>query len=130
MRCVPKNTLNCWFLLLQLQKRPLEEIDGREGNTPRHIRRPILDRKRGTLPSLCVKACHRSLVDMQAATQLYIAGTISFGSTVAGLGAAGGLGLIVLFRENHDTKHTLKVVAWLLGISITAGILIQSLSGK
>ena len=65
-----------------------------------------------------------------AVTQLYIAGTISFGSTVAGLGAAGGLGLIVLFRENHDTKNTLKVVAWLLGISITAGILIQSLSGK
>jgi len=65
-----------------------------------------------------------------AVTQLYIAGTISFGSTVAGLGAAGGLGLVVLFRENHDTKNTLKVVAWLLGISITAGILIQSLSGK
>jgi len=65
-----------------------------------------------------------------AVTQLYIAGTISFGSTVAGLGAAGGLGLIVLFRENHDTKNTLKVVAWLLGISIAAGILIQSLSGK
>lgn len=65
-----------------------------------------------------------------AVTQLYIAGTISFGSTVAGLGAAGGLGLIVLFRENHDTKNTLKVVAWLLGISMTAGILIQSLSGK
>jgi len=65
-----------------------------------------------------------------AVTQLYIAGTISFGSTVAGLGAAGGLGLIVLFRENHDTKNTLKVVAWLLGISIAAGILIQFLSGK
>ncbi|MFA4931985.1 MAG: putative manganese transporter [Caldisericia bacterium] len=65
-----------------------------------------------------------------AITQLYIAGTISFGSTVAGLGAAGGLGLIVLFRENHDTKNTLKVVAWLLGISMAAGILIQSLSGK
>ncbi|MCX6063316.1 MAG: arsenic efflux protein [Caldiserica bacterium] len=65
-----------------------------------------------------------------AVTQLYVAGTISFGSTVAGLGAAGGLGLIVLFRENHDTKNTLKVVAWLLGISMAAGILIQSLSGK
>jgi hypothetical protein len=65
-----------------------------------------------------------------AVTQLYVAGTISFGSTVAGLGAAGGLGLIVLFRENHDTRNTLKVVAWLLGISMAAGILIQSVSGK
>lgn len=65
-----------------------------------------------------------------AITELYIAGTISFGSTVAGLGAAGGLGLIVLFRENHDRKNTLKVIAWLLGISMTAGILIQLLLGK
>jgi hypothetical protein len=65
-----------------------------------------------------------------AVTQLYIAGTISFGSTVAGLGAAGGLGLVVLFRENHDMKNTLKVIGWLLGISIAAGIVIQSLSGK
>jgi hypothetical protein len=64
-----------------------------------------------------------------AITELYIAGTISFGSTVAGLGAAGGLGLVVLFRENHDTRNTLKVIAWLLGISIAAGILIQFLSG-
>ncbi|MCX6085054.1 MAG: arsenic efflux protein [Caldiserica bacterium] len=65
-----------------------------------------------------------------AVTQLYVAGTISFGSTVAGLGAAGGLGLIVLFRENHDPRNTGKVIAWLLGISIATGILIQSLSGK
>jgi hypothetical protein len=82
---------------------------------------PILVALLGLIPN-----CAASV----AVTQLYIAGTISFGSTVAGLGAAGGLGLVVLFRENHDTKNTLKVVAWLLGISITAGILIQSLSGK
>jgi len=85
------------------------------------IFQPVLAAVIGLIPN-----CAASV----AVTQLYIAGTISFGSTVAGLGAAGGLGLIVLFRENHDTKNTLKVVAWLLSISITAGILIQSLSGK
>ncbi|MGB9666158.1 MAG: putative manganese transporter [Candidatus Cryosericum sp.] len=62
-----------------------------------------------------------------AITELYITGTLSFGSTIAGLGAAGGLGLIVLFRENHDPRNTAKVIAWLLGISIGAGILIQLL---
>ena len=85
------------------------------------IFQPVLTAFIGLIPN-----CAASV----AITELYIAGTISFGSTVAGLGAAGGLGLIVLFRENHDTKNTLKVIAWLLSISITAGILIQLLSGK
>ena len=85
------------------------------------IFQPVLAALLGLIPN-----CAASV----AITELYLAGTISFGSTVAGLGAAGGMGLIVLFRENHDTKNTLKVVAWLLGISIVAGILIQFLSGK
>src|SRR5450830_1156710 len=85
------------------------------------IFQPVLAALIGLIPN-----CAASV----AITELYIAGTISFGSTVAGLGAAGGLGLVVLFRENHDTKNTLKVITWLLSISIAAGILIQSLSGK
>ena len=85
------------------------------------IFQPVLAALLGLIPN-----CAASV----AITELYVAGTISFGSTVAGLGAAGGLGLVVLFRENHDTKNTLKVVAWLLGISMAAGILIQCLSGK
>jgi hypothetical protein len=85
------------------------------------IFQPVLAALIGLIPN-----CAASV----AITELYIAGTISFGSTVAGLGAAGGLGLVVLFRENHDTKNTLKVISWLLGISIAAGILIQFLSGK
>ncbi|MBA4365047.1 MAG: hypothetical protein C0398_03440 [Coprothermobacter sp.] len=85
------------------------------------IFQPVLAALIGLIPN-----CAASV----AITELYIAGTISFGSTVAGLGAAGGLGLVVLFRENHDTKNTLKVISWLLGISIASGILIQFLSGK
>ncbi len=60
-----------------------------------------------------------------AITELYLKGVLSFGSTIAGLGAAGGLGLLVLVRENHDLANTLKVIAWLLGISIAAGMILQ-----
>jgi uncharacterized membrane protein YraQ (UPF0718 family) len=64
-----------------------------------------------------------------AITRFYLDGFLSFGSTVAGLGAAGGLGLLVLSRENHDRANTLKVVAWLLGISIAAGVILQVVVG-
>ncbi|MDO9100553.1 MAG: putative manganese transporter [Caldisericota bacterium] len=60
-----------------------------------------------------------------AITELYLAGGLSFGSTVAGLGAAGGLGLLVLFKENHDHADTARIVAWVLAISIAAGMILQ-----
>ncbi|HOV49856.1 MAG TPA: putative manganese transporter [Candidatus Cryosericum sp.] len=64
-----------------------------------------------------------------ALTELYVGGVITFGSVVAGLGAAGGLGLLVLVRENHDARNTAMVVGWLLGISIATGIVIQLAQG-
>ena len=60
-----------------------------------------------------------------AITRLYLDGVLSFGSTIAGLSAAAGLGLLVLIRENRDHTNTLKVIAWLLGLSIAAGTLLQ-----
>ncbi len=60
-----------------------------------------------------------------AITELYLSGVLSFGSVIAGLSAAGGLGLLVLLKENHDPANTFKVIAWLLGISSIAGIVLQ-----
>ncbi len=60
-----------------------------------------------------------------AITRLYLDGVLSFGSTIAGLSAAAGLGLLVLIRENRDRANTFKVVVWLLGLSIIAGTLLQ-----
>lgn len=77
---------------------------------------PVLAAFIGLIPN-----CAASVV----ITRFYLDGVLSFGSTVAGLGAAGGLGLLVLARENRDTRNTLTVVAWLLGISIAAGIILQ-----
>jgi peptidoglycan biosynthesis protein MviN/MurJ (putative lipid II flippase) len=62
-----------------------------------------------------------------AIATLFLKGGISFGSAVAGLCCSGGLGLLVLVRENRDFKDTLRVVALLFFISAAAGLAIQLL---
>lgn len=64
-----------------------------------------------------------------AITQVFLKGGISFGSAISGLCSSAGLGLLVLFKENKDIRDTLKVLLLLLAISMTAGILIQSIYG-
>lgn len=60
-----------------------------------------------------------------AITQLYLKGLISYGSVIAGLCASGGLGLLVLFREEKNKKNVFMVVSLLFGISVLAGLVIQ-----
>jgi hypothetical protein len=62
-----------------------------------------------------------------AIAMLYLKGAISYGSMIAGLCAAAGLGLLVLFREEKDKKDSLKVLLLLFGISVLAGEVIQYL---
>lgn len=59
-----------------------------------------------------------------ALTQLYINGSLSFGSVIAGLCASGGLGILVLFREEKSWKERLMIVGLLYGVSVLAGIVI------
>ena len=60
-------------------------------------------------------------------TQLYLSGTIGFGAVISGLSVSGGLGLLVLIKENKDKRDTAKIILILVGISLVAGLLIQSL---
>ena len=62
-------------------------------------------------------------------TQLYLDGMISFGSAVAGLGTAAGVGLLVLLRTNRNWKENAAVVAILYGFSVLAGIAVTLLAG-
>lgn len=59
--------------------------------------------------------------------EMFLKGGLSFGSTVAGLCCSGGLGLLVLLRENRHLKDTLRIVALLVFISTMAGLAIQLL---
>jgi len=62
-----------------------------------------------------------------AITQFYLNGAISYGAVIAGLSASGGLGILVLFKEDKDKKDIFKVVGLLFGISVISGLLIQYL---
>lgn len=62
-----------------------------------------------------------------AITELYLKGAISYGAVIAGLSASGGLGILVLFKEDKDKKDIFKVVGLLLATSIISGLLIQYL---
>ena len=58
-------------------------------------------------------------------TQLYLREAISVGAMMSGLLVGAGVGLLVLFRVNHDKRDIFKVVGLLYGIGIFAGILID-----
>jgi hypothetical protein len=60
-----------------------------------------------------------------AITELYLKGAITYGSLIAGLCASAGLGILVLFREEKEKKEIIKVLGFLLGISILVGSVIQ-----
>ena len=58
-------------------------------------------------------------------TQLYIAGGLSFASTVAGLSSGAGLGLIVLFKMDRNKKECFFITALLYICSALSGILLN-----
>jgi hypothetical protein len=57
--------------------------------------------------------------------QLYLKNIITFGSMIAGLCASGGLGILVLFKEEKNKKNAFKILTILFGISVVAGLTIQ-----
>jgi len=60
-----------------------------------------------------------------AITEVYLKGGITFGSAIAGLSASGGLGILVLLKENKDRRETAFIIGLLVLISLTAGILLN-----
>lgn len=75
---------------------------------------PVLAGLVGLIPS-----CAGSV----AITRLYLQGALETGGAMAGLLTGSGVGLLVLFRVNHDRKESLSILCLLYGIGVLAGIL-------
>jgi hypothetical protein len=60
-------------------------------------------------------------------TELYLSGIITYGAVIAGLCASGGLGLLILFKEEEHKKNAYRIIALLYGISVIAGLTFQYL---
>lgn len=58
-------------------------------------------------------------------TELYIAGSISFGSIIAGLCTGAGIGIVVLFKVNNNLRQNLKILGTIYAIGSLSGILIE-----
>ena len=58
-------------------------------------------------------------------TQLFIGGSISFGSVIAGLSTGAGVGLLVLFKMNRNIRENIKIMVYIYVLSVLAGFLIQ-----
>jgi len=61
-------------------------------------------------------------------TETMLLGHLGYGAAMAGLCASGGLGLLVLVRENRDLRDVLQVVLSVLVLSVTAGLVITAFS--
>ena len=58
-------------------------------------------------------------------TLLFMKNTLSFGSLIAGLSSAGGLGMLVLFRRNGDKKDTAIILSIMVVVSSVVGLVLQ-----
>lgn len=76
---------------------------------------PLLAGLVGLLPN-----CAGSVV----ITQLYLERVLDVGAAMAGLLTGSGVGLLVLFRVNHDRRENLKILGLLYGIGVIAGTVI------
>lgn len=82
---------------------------------------PILSGIIGLIPN-----CASSVI----ITQLYLEQVITLGTMMAGSLVSAGVGLMVLWKVNHNPKENIKIIALLYGIGVIVGILIELIGIK
>lgn len=79
------------------------------------IFQPFITALVGLIPNCAVSA---------VITKLYIAGHLSFGSTIAGLCSSAGIGLAVLFKANPIKRENIRIILTLFVISVLSGMIL------
>ena len=83
---------------------------------------PLLSKFMAALFGL-IPSCYPSVV----LTQLYLAGTISIGTLMAGTLSNAGLGFLVLYRVNSNSNESLKILGLLYILGVFFGIVSEFL---
>ncbi len=106
------------FVINVLLNTIIDESLIRNFATSNKILAPILSSIVGLIPN-----CAASVI----ITELYLENIITLGSCISGLLAGSGVGILVLFKQNHNLKENLVIVLILIGIASICGIVINYL---
>lgn len=117
-----KHTLQITFfiLLISLVINTLIHFVGEDVLAEFVLNKPLLGPVLAGIVGL-IPNCAASVV----LTQLYLEGVLSVGAMMAGLLVGAGVGLLVLYRVNHNRRENLKITGILYLIGVAAGIIIE-----
>ena len=121
-RSALKHTLQITFfiILITFAMHLLLEFVGEDALANLILNKPVLGPVLAGIVGL-IPNCASSVV----ITQLYLEGAMGMGAMMAGLLVGSGVGLLVLFRVNHDRKENFKILGLLYSIGVVAGIVID-----
>ena len=60
-------------------------------------------------------------------TELYLLGVLNLGLMIGGLLVNAGVGLLVLFKVNHNQKENISIILGLYAIGVVSAIILQLL---
>ena len=60
-------------------------------------------------------------------TELFIAGSVSFGALIAGLCTGAGMGLLVMLRTNKNKKAVFGIMAVLYAVAVLSGVILNAI---
>lgn len=117
-----KHTLQITFfiLLISLVINTLIHFVGEDVLAEFVLNKPLLGPVLAGIVGL-IPNCAASVV----LTQLYLEGVLGVGAMMAGLLVGAGVGLLVLYRVNHNRRENLKITGILYLIGVAAGIIIE-----
>lgn len=122
VRSAIKHTLQITFfiIIITFALHLVLEFVGEDALANLILNRPVLGPVLSGLVGL-VPNCASSV----AITQLYVEGAMSLGALLSGLLVGSGVGLLVLFRVNHDKKENFKILGLLYLIGVAVGIVVE-----